>query len=46
MKNLPSQLKYLYIVAVLIIAAAIVWYGFSQIDYKKEKKSNKRRKKQ
>ncbi len=46
LKNLSSQVKYLYIVLVILISGVILWWGFGQIGQKPVKKEKKKAKKQ
>jgi hypothetical protein len=45
LKNLSPQVKYLYIVLVFIIGGAMLWYGFSQLEKKPEKRNKKKKQK-
>lgn len=45
LKNLPPQVKYLYIVLVLLISGAILYWAFGQIGQKPVKKDKKKSKK-
>lgn len=46
LRNMSAQAKYIYIVLVIAICGAIVWYGFSQIGQQSVKKDKKKVKKQ
>jgi len=43
-KDIPSSAKLIYVLIFAAIVGGALWYGFSQVDQKKEKSSNKRRK--
>ena len=43
-KDIPSSAKFIYIAIFVAIIGAALFYGFSQIDHKKEKSNSKRRK--
>lgn len=42
--DLPDSAKLIYVTIFALIVVAALWYGLSQLDSKKEKTSNKRRK--
>lgn len=42
--DLPHSAKLIYVVIFAAIVGGALWYGISQLDDKKEKSSNKRRK--
>ena len=42
--DLPHSAKLIYVIIFAAIVVGALWYGISQLDDKKEKSSNKRRK--
>jgi hypothetical protein len=42
--DLPRSAKLIYVIIFAAIVGGALWYGISQLDDKKEKSSNKRRK--